>query len=103
MATTHDPRETLLTLAGEYRHLRSEHQRARPESSTRRRLEAEMQQVAARITRRLDDLDLSEEAREAWNAHVYHGAPAPEEPAPVEAPPPPPPPDRPSGRRAWPR
>ena len=105
MAATHDPRDTLLSLASEYRHLRSEHQRASPESSTRRRLEADMHDVAGRIERRLGDLDLTDDDREAWNGHVYHGTEAPEQPTPVEsvAPPPPPPPDRPSGRRAWPR
>jgi hypothetical protein len=104
MGTMTDPRETLLALASEYRHLRSEHGRASPEGSARRRLEGDMNAVSERIERRLADLDLSDEDREAWRSHVHHGTPAPDQPesieveAAAERPP-----DRPSGRRPWPR
>lgn len=105
MGTNTDPRATLLDLAGDYRRLRAEHGRASPEGSTRRRLEGEMTAIADRVERRLADLDLTDEDREGWRGHLYHGRPAPE--APEEAPESSGeagrPPDRPSGRRPWPR
>jgi hypothetical protein len=104
MGTMADPRETLLALANEYRHLRSEHGRASPQSSARRRLESDMNAVSERIERRLADLDLSDDDRQAWRRHVHHGEPAPERPEPIEPEPSAQrPPDRPSGRRPWPR
>lgn len=104
MSPGRDPRQRLLDLAGEYRHLRAEHGRASPEGSTRRRLDQGMRDAAERVERLLAELDLTDDERRAWHDHMHHGAPAPDRPEP--APPdeaPPPPPDRPSGQRPWPR
>lgn len=104
MTSTLDPREELLSLAATYRHLRSEHTRAAPEGSRRRRIESDMSDVAARIERRLTGLDLTDEERGAWRNHVHHAAPPPDVPAAAVAPTPAAQPqDRPIGRRPWPR
>jgi hypothetical protein len=106
MADTTDPRDDLIALASEYRHVRAEHTRASPEGSTRRRLEADMKAVADRFERRLDELGLGDQERAAWLSHAHHGTAAPEGPAPPSAAtgtPSQEPPDRPSGRRPWPR
>jgi hypothetical protein len=107
-----DPREELLELAAELRHLRGEHLRAGVQSRVRRHLETRILELTFHMDRRLEALVGDEEDRAAWRHHA-HGGPAPERPAAgtarrsgearagtVIAGPPP---ERPSGRRPWPR
>jgi hypothetical protein len=73
-------RETLVALAGRYNHLRNEHKRARPNSSTRRRLEEELLDVRERFERFLDEWVPDPDTREAWLEHLRSRAPTPERP-----------------------
>jgi hypothetical protein len=102
--TVTDPHEELRSLAASFRHLRAERARAGDGGSTRRHLEARMEETAERFRRRLGELVPDEADRDAWLAHLHHGGPEPEAPvapAPEEAAAAQP--DRPSGRRPWPR
>ena len=105
MTSQDDPRSELLGIAERLRHLRAEHLRAGVDGAVRRKLEAEMQEVAEHLDRRLTALVEDEADREAWRAHARHGDPAPERPAEAveQAAGGGTPPDRPSGRRPWPR
>ncbi len=104
MTTDEDPRTELLDLSVRLRHLTAEHGRSGAEGAVRRRLEAEMHDLAAHLDRRLAGLLDDEADRAAWRDHARHGSPAPERPeARPGAATSPPPPDRPSGRRPWPR
>jgi hypothetical protein len=103
MTSHDDPREELLELAAELRHLRAEHLRTGVESSTRRHLETRMREVTYHFERRLEALVEDEGDREAWRHHA-HGGPAPERPEPsIAVTANQTPPDRPTGRRPWPR
>ncbi len=105
MTRTEDPRTELLGMAERLRHVRGEHLRAHAGGAVRRKLKAEMDDVAARLERRLAALVADETDREAWRAHARHGAPAPERPEEVEevAPAGEGPPERQSGFRPRPR
>jgi hypothetical protein len=103
MRTHDDPRQELLDLTAELRHLRAEHIRAGAESSVRRHLETRIHEVSYHLERRLEALVEDQDDREAWRHHA-HGGPAPERPEHrVELAGARTPPDRPSGRRPWPR
>lgn len=104
MTVHDDPRSELLDLSVRLRHLTAEHGRAGAEGAVRRRLEADMRDLADHLDRRLSHLLDDEADRDAWRRHARHGGPAPDRPAAVEAAASPPtPPSRPSGRRPWPR
>lgn len=105
MTRVDDPRAELLGISERLRHLHSEHLRAGRDGSARRKVEAEMQEEAGHLERRLVALVPDEADREAWRDHARHGHPAPERPeeATVAAGADETPPDRPSGRRPWPR
>jgi hypothetical protein len=103
MKTHEDPRDELLGLAAELRHLRAEHLRTGVGSSARRHLETRIHEVTYHLDRRLEALVDDEEDRAAWRHHAHGGA-APERPEHAAAiAVAPPPADRPSGRRPWPR
>lgn len=106
MTRTDDPRTELLGIAERLRHLRAEHLRAGAGGAVRRKLEADMEDVAAHLDRRLASLLEDEADREAWRAHARHGEPPPERPEATDETPAHAggtPPARPSGRRPWPR
>jgi hypothetical protein len=77
-------REELDTLAHNFRHLREEHRRARPESSTRRRLEDRMLDVRERFERILDEWVPDERVRAEWRRYLDDGQPEPSGPAAIE-------------------
>jgi hypothetical protein len=102
MRADDDPRQELLDVTAELRHLRAEHLRAGPESSVRRHIETRIHEVSYHLDRRLDALVDDPDDRAAWRHHA-HGGPAPGRPErriEVAAGTPP---DRPAGRRPWPR
>jgi hypothetical protein len=104
MTVHDDPRSELLDLSARLRHLTAEHGRAGAEGAVRRRLEAEMRDLASHLDKRLAQLLDDEPDRAAWREHARHGGPAPDRPPAGEAAAPPQtPPSRPSGRRPWPR
>lgn len=58
----------------EYRHLLEEHQRARPSSRARRKLEARMAQVSNSFEVRLAEAPMSEGERRIWRGRLHGGA-----------------------------
>ena len=81
MATRTAPsRRELELLVAEYRHLRSEHERAGEGGRVRRHLQDRLLELSGRLDRLLEVWVAEEETREAWRAHLYHGDPAPAEP-----------------------
>jgi hypothetical protein len=77
-------REELDALARNYHHLREEHRRARPESSTRRRLEGPLLDVRERFERILDEWVPDEALREEWRHYLDEGKPEPAGPPAIE-------------------
>ena len=73
-------REELDALVHHYYHLRNEHERADPESSTRRRLEDRMLEVRETFERLLEEWVPDPELQEAWREHIRNRGPAPPEP-----------------------
>jgi hypothetical protein len=74
-------RDELDALVHRYQHLQNEHQRAAPESTMRRRLEAELLQVRERFDRMLEEWVDDQDLRRAWVAHLHNREaepPAPE-------------------------
>ena len=81
MATRTAPsRRELELLVAEYRHLRSEHERAGEGSRARRHLQDRLLELSGRLDRLLEVWVAEEETREAWRAHLHHGDRAPAEP-----------------------
>lgn len=81
MATRTAPsRRELELLVAEYRHLRSEHERAGEGSRARRHLQERLLELRARLDRLLEVWVADEETREGWRAHLHHGDRAPAEP-----------------------
>lgn len=76
-------REELEVLAREYHHLQSEHERTKPESSTRRRIEDKLLAVRDRFDRVLDELVDDEELRRQWRDYLRHKADPPTGPEPI--------------------
>lgn len=74
-------REELEALVHRYHHLQNEHQRAEPESSIRRRIEADVRDVRERFDRTLEEWIADEELRAQWRAHIDSKQPEPDEPA----------------------
>jgi hypothetical protein len=70
-------REELEALVRHYHHLQNEHERASPESSTRRRLEERLLDVRERFDRLLEEWAPEDELRRAWWEHLHNRAPAP--------------------------
>jgi hypothetical protein len=104
MTVYDDPRSELLDLSARLRHLTAEHGRAGAGGAVRRRLEADMRDLASHLDTRLSGLLDDETDRAAWREHARHGGPAPDRPEAVEVrASPTQPPTRPSGRRPWPR
>ena len=86
MATRTAPsRRELELLVAEYRHLRSEHERAGEGSRARRHLQDRLLELRGRLDRLLEVWVAEEKTREAWRAHLHHGDRAPAEPG--ESPP----------------
>lgn len=98
-----DPRRELDELVGRFRHLREEHRRAPAGGRARRRLVRELHEAEEHAERRILTLVDDPEVRAGWAAHLHHGAPAPELPAPAAPEARASVPDRPEGRRPWPR
>ena len=81
MATRTAPsRRELELLVAEYRHLRSEHERAGRSGRVRRHLQDRLLELSGRLDRLLEVWVAEEETREAWRAHLHHGDRAPAEP-----------------------
>lgn len=81
MATRTAPsRRELELLVAEFRHVRSEHERAGPGGSVRRHLHTRLLHLSERLDRLLEEWVPGKETREAWRACLHHGAPAPAEP-----------------------
>jgi hypothetical protein len=72
--------ETLQALARHYHHLQNEHKRARPGSSSRRRIEERLLEVRERFERLLDEWVPEQDVREAWQRHLHYREAAPAEP-----------------------
>jgi hypothetical protein len=77
-------REELDALARNYHHLREEHRRARPEGSTRRRLEDRLLDVRERFERILEEWVPDEALREEWRRYLDHEQPEPSGPPAIE-------------------
>jgi hypothetical protein len=73
-------REELEALVRHYHHLQNEHERASPESSTRRRLEERLLDVRERFDRLLEEWVPEEDVRLEWREHLQNRAPAPSGP-----------------------
>ena len=74
------PIEHLRQLGREYHHLQQEHQREAPHGATRRRLQAELEQLSAYFQRLLEHWVREPARREDWLRYLQHGEPAPEQP-----------------------
>lgn len=72
--------DLLTELGRQYRHIREEHDREAPRGATRRRLEQDMNRLAERFERTLDQWVPDEDLRERWRAYLYRGAEQPDEP-----------------------
>jgi len=77
-------REELESLVHTYYHLRNEHKRASPASSTRRRIEGRMLEVREHFERVLSEWVPDEELRDAWREHLENRGPAPAEPVAIQ-------------------
>jgi hypothetical protein len=73
-------REELDALVHHYYHLRNEHERSEPESSTRRRIEDRLLEVREKFDRLLEEWVPDPELQEAWREHIRNRGPAPSEP-----------------------
>ncbi len=73
-------RDELEALVRHYHHLESEHKRASPESSTRRRLEERLLDVRERFDRVLEEWVPEDELRREWREHLHNRAPMPSGP-----------------------
>jgi len=73
-------REELEALVRHYHHLQNEHERASPESSTRRRLEERLLDVRERFDRLLEEWVPEDELRLEWREHLHNRAPMPSGP-----------------------
>lgn len=76
-------REELEVLAREYHHLHSEHERSKPESSTRRRIEDKLLDVRERFDRLLDEFVDDEDLREQWRQYLRYKTAEPSGPEPI--------------------
>ena len=76
-AQRHDPHQELARVAHEFRHVREEHRRTRPEGSTRRHLAARLSELEERFERLLATWEQDEDRRAAWREHLQAGAPPP--------------------------
>jgi protein required for attachment to host cells len=74
------PNDALRNLGRDYHHLQQEHEREGASGATRRRLGAELQQLAARFERTLTHWVSDEPLRDAWRHFLYGRGPAPDEP-----------------------
>lgn len=74
------PRDELLGVAAEFRHLKNEHARFDPNTSTRRRLEARMAEREERFLSLLARWVPDQQDRHGWWKHFRHGGDPPEEP-----------------------
>ena len=72
------PRLELVEIAREFRHLRGEHARERPNSSLRRRHGALLAELERRLETLLEHWVQDAGERERWRAYLHHGASAPE-------------------------
>lgn len=79
-AMTHDPIDRLRALARELHHVEQEHAREAAGGTTRRRLHAKMEQIAARFARLLEAWVPDEAQRAAWMRHLRGDDPAPAQP-----------------------
>ena len=79
MTTHDDPRQELLDITADLRHLRGEHLRAGVDGSVRRHIETRIHEVTYHLDRRLEALVADRDDRAAWRHHA-HGGPAPERP-----------------------
>lgn len=75
--------EELEEIVEQYRHARSEHQRAGREGRVRRHLKARLDELEERFERLLALLPLDEQERAAWRARLHDGPPLPS-PVPAE-------------------
>jgi hypothetical protein len=73
-------RVQLEALVGEIRHVREEHRRAHVGGSVRRGLHTRLAGYEDDFERLLAEWVPSEQARNAWRAHLHHGEPAPAAP-----------------------
>jgi hypothetical protein len=73
-------REELDALVRYYHHLKQEHERAKPESGIRRRLEERLERVGERFERVVEEWVPEPELREAWRAHARYRGPEPSGP-----------------------
>ncbi len=83
MVTETVSRDELEAIVSEHRHLLEEHRRAHADGTVRRHMEARLHELEQRFDQLLDEWAPDEELREAWAAHLRHGAPAPALPAPA--------------------
>lgn len=74
-------REEVEALARYYHHLQGEHERARPESAVRRRLENRLERVTERFERVLADWVPEPDLQTAWRAFLHRKGPEPSGPS----------------------
>ncbi|HKE17930.1 MAG TPA: host attachment protein [Kofleriaceae bacterium] len=76
------PFEVLEQLGRDYHRVQHDHGRAAAHGAARRRLEADMEQIAQRFERVLEHwaADEDEELRATWRRYFYGGGPPPQEP-----------------------
>ncbi len=74
-------REELEALARYYHHLQGEHERARPESGVRRRLETRLERVTERFERVLGEWVPEPDLQTAWRAFLHRKGPEPSGPS----------------------
>jgi hypothetical protein len=67
------PLDQIESLAASFRHVREEHRGKQPESSVRRRLGDDVQDLEARVETLLTQWVPDPDQRRAWRAHVYEG------------------------------
>jgi hypothetical protein len=71
-------------LVRHYHHLRNEHERARPGSAVRRRIESRLLDVRERFDRALAEWVPDDDLAQAWRDHLHHRAGEPNGPAPIK-------------------
>jgi hypothetical protein len=74
-------REELEALASYYHHLQGEHERARPESGVRRRLETRLERVTERFERVLGEWVPEPDLQTAWRAFLHRKGAEPSGPS----------------------
>ena len=77
-------RELLEALVRQYHHLRSEHERARPNSGVRRRIEARLLDVRERFDRALAEWVPDDDLAQAWREHLHYRAGEPNGPTAIQ-------------------